>query len=275
MGSAHSDIALLDDPARLAAAYSSSRSIAALALRVGVSNSTIQRALVRHEIERLPRNRNRRPASAKVLDDPTWLRERYQTDSAAGIAKELGVSARTVYAAMDRHGIERRTEPGALKLRRPQLADADWLQMAVERGSSTAVATELDVSPGTVTTAYVRAGIDPASTAHLYERGHSRQRPSTDELRAAWETEGSHRGVGRRVGIAHTTAAVWLAEIGVFADTTPALPRSVLLDAIERRWPISRIASEYKVSVVTVRVELHRHGLFEAHRMRDRQSNEV
>jgi hypothetical protein len=113
-------------------------------------------------------------------------------------------------------------------------------------------------------------GIDPASTTRLYERGHSRQRPSADQLRAAWEVEGSFRGVGRRLGIAHTTAAVWLAEIGVFADTTPTLPRSVLLDSIERQWPVSRIAAEHEVSVATVRVELHRHGLFVTHRHRHR-----
>jgi hypothetical protein len=63
---------------------------------------------------------------------------------------------------------------------------------------------------------------------------------------------------------------VWLAEVGVFADTTPALPRSVLIDAIDRKWPIARIAAEQKVSVVTVRVELHRHGLFAMHRTRHR-----
>lgn len=205
-----------------------------------------------------------------MLDDPTWLRERYRTESGVGIAKELGVSARTVYAAMDRHGISRRTEPGMLKLRQPQLADEDWLQSAVERSSSATVAAELEVSAGTVTTAYGRAGIDPASTTRMYERGYSRPRPSADELRAAWDAEGTFRGAGRRLGIAHTTAAVWLAEVGVFADTTPALPRSVLLEAIDGQWPISRIAAEHKVSVVTVRVELHRQGLFAAHRNRHR-----
>jgi hypothetical protein len=136
--------------------------------RVGVSNSTVQRALVRHGIARLPRNRNRRPPSAQVLDDRAWLRERYR---------------------------------------------------------------------------------------------HSRRRPSADEVRSAWDAVGTFRGAGRRPGIAHTTAAVWPAEIGVFADTTPALPRSVLLDAIRGQWPISRIAAGHKVSAVTVPVELHRHGL--------------
>jgi hypothetical protein len=132
MGLARSDVALLHDPDLLAAAYRSSRSIAELAAQVGVSTSMVRRALVRYGIARLPRNRNRRPASARVLDDRRWLRERYRTDSAVGIANELGVSSRTVYAAMDRHGIIRRTEPGMLKLRRPQLADDNWLRSAVE-----------------------------------------------------------------------------------------------------------------------------------------------
>ncbi|MFT6814051.1 MAG: hypothetical protein ACJASK_002687 [Ilumatobacter sp.] len=60
---------------------------------------------------------------------------------------------------MDRHGITRRTEPGMLKLRRPQLAEEVWLKDAVERASSRRVAAELAVSAGTVTTAYERAGM--------------------------------------------------------------------------------------------------------------------
>ena len=112
-----------------------------------------------------------------MLDDPAWLRERYRTQTAVQIATELGVASRTVYAAMDRHGIERRTEPGALKLRRPQLSDTGWLGSAVDRGSSRAVAAELEVSAGTVTTAYERAGIDPASSTRFYERGHKKRRP--------------------------------------------------------------------------------------------------
>jgi hypothetical protein len=63
---------------------------------------------------------------------------------------------------------------------------------------------------------------------------------------------------------------VWLAEVGVFADTTPALPRSVLIDAIDAQWKIARIAAEHKLSAVTVRIELYRHGLFALHRTRRR-----
>ena len=58
---------------------------------------------------------------------------------------------------MDRHGITRRTEPGMLKLRRPQVAEEVWVKEAGEGASSRRVAAELAVSAGTVTTAYERA----------------------------------------------------------------------------------------------------------------------
>ena len=262
-------VALLDDPVLLAGAYRIS-TIAELAQQVGVSAATVRRALVRHGIDRLPRNRNRRPPTAQMLDDVEWLRERYRTHTGVEIAAELGTTPRTVYAAMARHGIERRSEPGILQLRRPQLADPTWLKTAVERRSSSAVAEALGVSPGTVSTAYERVGIDPASTTQLYARGHPLLRPSPEQLRTAWHTEDSFRGVGRQLGIAPNTAAVWLAEIGIFAGTTPALSHSVLIDTIRRRWSQRRIAAEHAVSITTVRIELHRHDLFDAHRTRHR-----
>ena len=266
--------AVLDDPDVLIDAYSSA-SIAELAGRIGVSHATVRRTLIRHGIDRLPRNRSRRPPSADVLDDPTWLRERYRTETGVQIATELRVAARTVYAAMDRHGIKRRTEPGALKLRQPQLADTDWLRSAVERDSSSTIAAELGVSAGTVTTAYERAGIDPASTTRFYKRGRCKQRPSADELRAAWAIEETFRGVGRQFSISPTTAAVWLAEIGVFADSRTMLSRSDLLVAIRDQWSITRIAADHAVSVITVKVELHRHELFTSHRHRHRATGKA
>jgi hypothetical protein len=144
----------------LADAYRSSTSIAELATKVDVSAATAHRALVRRGIDRLPRNRNRRPATAQVLDDPEWLEQRYKSCTGVEIAAELGVSPRTVYGAMERHGIPRRAEPGALKLRRPELVDGAWLERAVETSSSAMVASELGVSPGTLTTAYERVGLD-------------------------------------------------------------------------------------------------------------------
>jgi hypothetical protein len=77
VGSPQSDVALLHDPDLLAVAYGSSRSIAELVAQVGVSYSTVRRALVRHGI-------------ARVFDDRRWLHERYRTESAVGNAAELG-----------------------------------------------------------------------------------------------------------------------------------------------------------------------------------------
>ena len=95
---------LLDDPALLADTYAAA-SIASIANQIGVSTTTVQRALVRHGIDRLPRTTNTRPPTAQRLDDTAWLAEQYRTRTGVDIADELGVTARTVYAAMQRHGI--------------------------------------------------------------------------------------------------------------------------------------------------------------------------
>lgn len=206
--------------------------------------------------------------TAQRLDDAGWLAARYQVATGVEIAAELEVSSRAVYAAMDRHGITRRAHPSIVKLRRPELTDDDWLHRAVEHRSSTSVASDLGVSAGTVTAAYRDAGIDPASTTKLYARGRPLNRPSPETLQAVWPTQRSYRAVGSRFGIAHSTAAVWLAEAGIFADPIPKLSRRDLLNAIGIGWPLTRIAAEHGVSVTAVRIELHRHNLFEAHRTR-------
>lgn len=261
-------VPLLEDSTALRAAYESAGSIAELGARLGVSTSTVLRALVHHGIDRLPRNRNRRLATATVLDDPAWLVEQYRTRTAVSIASEVGVSPRTVYAAMQRHGIERRAEPGILALTQPRLIDGEWLADAVERASSSTIAAELGVSAGTVCEAYRRVGIEPSQTSQHYVRGRARARPTEVELRSAWDSEETLRGVARRLSIAHTTASVWLAEIGVFADDTPKLSRSKLVGAIEQQQSLRDIAAKFGVAVTTVRVELHRHRLFENHRHR-------
>jgi|GEM_PF-1201777 len=261
-------VPLFEDSTAFSAAYKSADSIADLAARLGVSASTVQRALVRHGIDRLPRNRHRRPTTAAVLDDRVWLVEQYRTRTAVSIAGEIGVSQRTVYAAMQRHGIERRSEPGVLALTRPRLIDAEWLANAVARASSSTIAAELGVNSGTVRVAYRRVGIEPSQTSQYYVRGRSLARPTAVELRAAWDSEETFRGVARRLSITHTTASVWLAEIGVFADDTPKLSRAELVAAIEQQQSLYDIAAKFAVAVTTVRVELLRHRLLESHRHR-------
>jgi hypothetical protein len=46
--------------------------------------------------------------------------------------------------------------------------------------------------------------------------------------------------------------------IGVYADATPALSSSNLVDAIEQGRSMDQIAKEHGVAITTVRVELHR-----------------
>lgn len=261
---------VLDDPEVLDEAYRSSRSIAELAERVGVSAATVRRAMIRHGIDRLARNRNRRPSSAAVLDDRDWLVDRYRVHTGVEIAEDLGVSTTAVYAAMKRHGIDRRSTSSTLPLRKPELSDADWLARVVEHDSSVHVAGKLGVSPGTVTTAYRRAGIDPSSTTRLFARGRRHPRPPVRELLAAWHAEETYRGVARRFAVAPNTAAVWLAEVGVFVSDEPALSRRALTVAVDRGLTLSAIAHAHHVSVMTVLVDLHRHQLFDAHRTRHR-----
>ncbi len=261
----------LDNREALAGAYGAARSIADLAAQIGVSTSTVQRALVRHGIDRLPRNRNRRPKTAARLDDAAWLARTYANRTAVDIANELGTTARTVYAAMAHHGIPRRTPTATVAVRHPELGDTDWLCRAVESEASGAAAAHVGVSPGTLTNAYRRAGLDPSSTPLLFARGRRKPRPDADELASAWASEDSFRGVANRYGISHATAAVWLAEVGIFAGTTPAVSRTELVSAIDMGWPMARIAERHGVAINTVRIELHRHGLFEAHRQRHRR----
>ena len=131
------------------------------------------------------------------------------------------------------------------------------------------------MSAGTVTTAYRRAGIDPAWTTRLYARGRPMARPTGNRLQTAWEIEGTYRGVGQQFGVTASTAKVWLAEVGIYADPVPALSRAASLDAISAgRRSMKQIAADNQVTVTTVRVELHRHQLFDTHRNRHRKSSQ-
>jgi len=69
------------------------------------------------------------------------------------------------------------------------------------------------------------------------------------------------------------TAAIWLAEVGIFVNDTPAISRSDLETAIASQDSIDTIRRRHRVTDRTVVVELHRHGLFADHRRRHLRSD--
>lgn len=172
------DLPILDRPADLAAEYAAAGSLEAFAAHLGVSASTIRRAMVRHGIRRNQRNTNRRVSTSSVLDDAEWLRKNYASRTGVELAAELEVSPTTVYRALRRHGIERRRRGhGQHQRRDARLSDVEWLAAALPQSSATQVAKRLHVSPGTVTNAYRRANLDPRTTRRLNDRGRLRPRP--------------------------------------------------------------------------------------------------
>jgi hypothetical protein len=100
-------------------------------------------------------------------------------------------------------------------------------------------------------------------------RGHVRLTPPDEtKLRRIWETEETISGVARQLDVSVNTAAVWLAEIGVFVKETPVISQRDLLDAIDKRQSIKDICRQHHVTARTVAVELRRHGLLAAHKKR-------
>lgn len=89
------------------------REISAL---LGCSHDTVWAALQQHRISRRPPARR---FTSLQIDDPVWLRERYEHNgqTTLQIAQELGVTPKAVNQALRRHGIP-------LRSRRHQGADA-------------------------------------------------------------------------------------------------------------------------------------------------------
>jgi transposase-like protein len=258
----------LDDPDWLANAYTE-RTVTDIAHELGVSPSTVYEALHRHGIPvRDPgaSQRLRRPAE---LNDADWLRSRYEHATGTMIAEELGVDPQMVYAAMRHHGIERRDHGAMQQFRRPaELDDGDWLRQRFSEVSARKIARELGVTPQTVCVALERHGIDVTRSPWL-NLGHVRlTAPDEGTLRRIWETEETIKGVARQLGVSFNTAAVWLADVGVFVKEVPALSRRDLQDAIDKRLSVADICRQHHLTGRTVAVELRRHGLLEAHKKR-------
>lgn len=89
----------LNDPEWLAAAYERS-TINAIAESLGVSGTSVLRALRAHGIERRSRNHRLTPIQHPLLADREWLVAEYSTATATGIAASIGVHRATVARAL-------------------------------------------------------------------------------------------------------------------------------------------------------------------------------
>lgn len=258
----------LNDPDWLASNYTT-RTVADIATELDVHIATVYEALRRHGITiRGPADsrRLRRPAQ---LSDAEWLRDRYEHATSTMIAEELGINPQMVCAAMHEHGIERRDRSAVQRFRSPaELDDAGWLRERFSEVSARVIADELGVTGRTVCLALERHGVDVARSPWV-NQGYVRLTPPDEAvLLRLWETEETIKGVARQLGVSVNTAAVWLADIGIFIKDTPVISRRDLRDAINKQQSIDDICHQHHVTGRTVAVELRRHGLPKAHKER-------
>jgi transposase-like protein len=310
----------LNDPQWLTHVYETA-TIQQVASRLGVSNTTVLRALKAHGIERRSRNVRLDPIQHPLLADRDWLASQYTHSTAAGIARTIGIDADTVMRALRLHQIRLHTPAETQGMsRRPELDNADWLRQNYVTRSIASIARQLDVSESAVHTAMIRLGVErrPRGETQAMNRppilddrdalaaalqtasvsdiaadlgvavptvqvamkqhgvkspwkfdGATRLEPPTDEaLAGVWESEQTIKGVARRFDVSVNTAAIWLAQVGIFVAETPVISKRDLVAAIERGDSIDVIRRRHHVTGRTVIVELHRHGLHERHRRR-------
>ena len=169
-----------------------------------------------------------------------------------------------VLAALRRHGIDVRSPADENRRRNPLLHQPDELERRVAETSVAEVAERLGVTKIAVQVA-LRHG---AQSAHRY-RGKVRLDPPDDEIIAYhWNAEGTVKGVPRALDVSINTAAIWLAQTGIFLSDAPAIEARDLKEAIRRGDSIDVIRRRHAVTDRTVVVELIRHGLHDAHRTR-------
>ena len=240
------------------------RTLSSIADELGCASDTVRARLVAAGVPIRTKPENAALLRPVELDDREWLRDQCTDASAAEVAAQLGVNPQRELAAMRRHGIPVKSSVDALRARRPLLHDPDALAAAVAETSVADVAASLGVSVIGVQVALTRNG---AQSAHRYN-GARRKRPSASSLQRWWASEQTLKGVARQAGVSPPTAAVCLAEVGIFLRSEPAIAALDLRRAIERQESLAAIAADHGLSTNTVLVELHRHGLFTAHRRR-------
>lgn len=243
------------------------RSASSIARELGVAPETVLRAMRLHGIP-VRHARSHRPRLRPELNDPVWLAERHDRMPPAAIADELGVADSTVRRALETHGIAIRDRSSGQRFRSPpELKDPEWLRAQYATKPASLIADQLGVSKAAVHKAMDRHGVD--ADGPWVRRDTTRlEHPSQSELERAWDQEGSIKGVARRLEVSHTTAAIWLADVGIFVRDSPAITRRDLLAAIEAGHTIREICVDHRVTDRTVQVELRRFGLVREHRHR-------
>ena len=249
------------------AGEAATRSARAIARELGVSADAVRRAMRLQNIPvrfaTSPRTRTR-----PELEDREWLRAQYEQRTAVEIGASVGVAASTVIAALERHGIALLDGRAKQRRRMPrELDDPDWLRRRYATVAGAQIAAELGVSIATVHNTMRQYGIE--ADGPWVRRDTTRlQRPSDRQLATVWEANGTIRSISRTFGVAHTTAAVWLADAGIFVNDVPAISRRDLVAHIAAGDTIAQIAKQRHVADRTVMIELRRHHLVEAHRLR-------
>ena len=223
----------------------------------------VDAAMLKHRIVPTPPPDGRKAPGREVpeLDDPAWLHEQYVTkrNGIAKIARSLHVSTSRVSEALAANGIERRAKHGLDKQIPAHCRTRVWLQAEYATKSTTEIAAEVGVSTKTVRNWMRKAGV-PISRAGVPTGTNRLEAPPAAELRAAWEAASSLNELCRTLGVSKTAVEVWLAEIGIFRKTEPAIPPADLAAAVADRLTVAGMARQFSVSEYTVRVELLRHG---------------
>lgn len=147
----------LDDPTWLAAHAHNGSTANDIATQLGCTPATVTRAANRAGVTLTRTHRSRHPH----LNDPDWLTDQHHSRhrTTVEIAQQLGVSPSTVTRALRNHNLEVRADVqvriarGDLDANTTRLSDPDWLtdQYITRLKSSPQIATELGVSPNTVT----------------------------------------------------------------------------------------------------------------------------
>jgi transposase len=238
-----------------------------LAARLGVCDHTVSKAFRAHGLAPPSKAQAYALKRPPELNDVDWLRRSYQTGSCRSIALELGVGDAMVRAAMTRLGVRGRSSTEVQAMRRPPLLDdPEALANVLSSTKVPELAAQLGVAISTVKEAMKRQGVQ---SPWKYDGPTRLTPPPAGELAEAWNDAHTIKAVAQRFGVGVNTAAVWLARVGIFVSEVPAITRTDLMAAIERRESLKVIGRRHHVHSRTVIVELYRQGLFDDHRRRD------